>query len=355
MSSLKKKLLYLILILLAIGVIVFIMASVDLYQVWKNIKAVGYLGFSAYFLACILPLICISIGWWIILRSHGIKPSLPQAGKAQLMAYAISFLTPSMYVGGEPLKSYYIGKICATSKTKVFSTSIYAKFQELTSLLILIYLGTIVMLLNASTINIPWSIWGILLLVEVIFGYCFIATVRSIFRNTRFITRLFTWLSNKGLLKKLLDKIIPKVERTEILIHEAFKHDWKAGLLAFVFNFISVAIAFIKPLIFFYFLYGENRFSLVTLAIIFTLSQLLQSFQITPGCIGLFEGGQIGIFALLGIPSTDAAAYLVIIRFVDFLIIGTGVYLGLHYGLVQIARGKITPTVDTSKETYPSK
>ena len=345
----RNYFIYIGLIVVGLGILGLIFALVGVEEILHNLELVGWRGFLAYLALCLMVIVFTVIGWHIVLRSHGIKPSIRHTGIAQFMAYSISFITPSMYLGGEPLKSYYIGKLCHTSKSKIFSTAIFAKFQELAALLLFIYLGTIAMVLQSEKLSLPPGVWITLLVCDVILGLFFYSVVRSIFGNYQFVTRLVRWIGSKGLWKKRIEKIIPKLARTEELIHQAFKHDWRAALLAFFFNLCSITTAFLKPLVFFWFLTGGDVFTLSQLAVIFTLSQFLQSLQVTPGCIGIFEGGQIGIFALIGVELHQAASFLAVIRLIDFLIVGGGIYLAAHYSLVRITKGKISTTPEVSE------
>ncbi|MFA5795475.1 MAG: lysylphosphatidylglycerol synthase transmembrane domain-containing protein [Candidatus Brocadiia bacterium] len=337
----KKGILYSILILIAIGVVVLIFALVGLEKVATNLKLIGIEGFLAYFIAALATLFLTVLGWKIILRSHGINASLAHTSIAQLIGYSISAVTPSMYVGGEPLKAIYIGHLYNTSKTKVFATAVFAKFQELASLIALIYTGTIIMLIEAQQLQLPQGIWTALLVVDIILGLVFFLALRSIIKNSPIFPDLIRWLGRKGIFRRKMEDWAPKMERIELLVHQAFRHDWKAGTRAFIHNFLSIVVACFKPVIFFYFLKGQNAFSLGEIALIFTLTQISLVLPLTPGALGIYEGGQIGIFSLVGILPGDTATFLVIVRFTDLLVVGAGLYMAVHFGLIRITKADV--------------
>jgi len=339
----RHGILYTLLIFIAIVIVVAIFAWVGVDKIIEKFSEIGFLGFILYFAIAITGLLVTVIGWYLILRSHGIKIKFLHATIGQLIGNAIGFITPSLYLGGEPVKAHYIGTTYGISKTKVFSTAFFAKFQELTSLLIFIYAGTLVMLLEAKEVQIPGWMWTALLSVDILLGVIVMLALISIIKNSPIFSNIATWIVKKGILAKKIEKLIPKIINTEELIYHAFRHDWKTGMIAFLFNFLSIIAVIIKPVIFFYFLYHHNIFSLTAIAVIFTLSQILLVFHFTPACIGIFEGGQIGIFAIVGIDAVDAASYLIIYRFVDLILTGGGVYLALHYNLVKF----ISPKIET--------
>ncbi|MBI5779466.1 MAG: flippase-like domain-containing protein [Planctomycetes bacterium] len=339
----KHGLLYTLLIILAIAAIIIIFSLVDFDKVVDNFRKIGFVGVSLFMGVSIAGLVVTVIGWYLILRSHNIKIKFLHATIGQLIGNAIGFITPSMYLGGEPVKAHYIGTAYDISKTKVFSTAIFSKFQELASLILFIYAGTLVMILEAKELQLAKWMWTMLLAVDIFLGIIVLMALRSIIRNSPIFSHIAAWIARRGILTKKIEKIIPKIINTEELIFMAFKHDWKASLIAFLFNFSSIIAAILRPVIFFYFLYHQNIFSLTEIAVIFTFSQILLVFHITPACIGVFEGGQMGIFAIVGINAADAASYLLVYRFVDVVLTGGGLYLALHYNLVKF----ISPKIET--------
>lgn len=352
----KHGLLYMLLIVLAIAAIIIIFSLVDFNQVVDNFKEIGLVGVSLFLGVSIAGLLATVIGWCLILRSHNIKIKFLHATIGQLIGNAIGFITPSMYLGGEPFKAHYIGTTYNISKTKIFSTAIFSKFQELASLILFIYAGTLVMILEAKELQLASWMWTMLLAVDIFLGVVVLLAIRSIIRNSPIFSHIAAWIAKRGILTKQIEKLIPKMINMEELVYQAFKHDWKTALIAFAFNFSSIIAAILRPVIFFYFLNDQNMLSLTQIAVIFTLSQILLVFHVTPACLGVFEGGQIGIFAIVGIGSAAAASYLIVYRFVDVVLTGSGVYLALHYNLVKFISPKIEtlPEIGNNENSLPT-
>ncbi|MEK7309387.1 MAG: lysylphosphatidylglycerol synthase transmembrane domain-containing protein [Planctomycetota bacterium] len=350
----RHGLLYTLLIFIAIVIVVVIFAWVGVDKIIEKFREIGPLGFILYFAVAVAGLMVTVVGWYLILRSHNIKIKFLHAAIGQLIGNAIGFITPSLYLGGEPVKAHYVGTIYGISKTKVFSTAIFGKFQELTCLLLFIYAGTLVMILEAKEVHLPMWMWSTLLTVDIVLGIIVIMTLISIAKNSPVFSHIAAWIARRGILTKKIEKLIPKIINIEELIYQAFRHDWKAGMVAFFFNFLSIIAVVIKPVIFFYFLYHQNIFSLTEIAVIFTFSQILLVFHVTPGAIGVYEGGQIVIFKIVGIGADDALSYLVICRFVDLVLTGGGFYLAIHYNLVKFISPKIeTLPAPGNNENYP--
>lgn len=344
----KKPIIYLLLFLLGLGIIITICAVIGFEKIWMNISAIGWLGTGGFFLAGAVSLALTGIGWWLIMKSYQIKVSPKHVTIAHMIAYCMNLFIPSFYIGGEPFRSYYIGRIYGISKTKVFATAIYAKFMELLAFLLFLYIGTVLIVLSPDYgKQIHPAIRDMIIGMDIFLGLIFVVFFWGILRNSQIITGFLKLLRKIKPFEKLADKIIPKTQRMEELFTEVFRHNWRIGLIVFGLAFIAVAITFVKPVLIFYCLSnGERILTWEELALIFTVGQILLSFHITPGGMGLWEGGQIGVFALMGIGSAVAAAFILIARLSDFLLAGIGGYLIVHFNLVHISKDKIETDVE---------
>jgi uncharacterized protein (TIRG00374 family) len=75
------------------------------------------------------------------------------------------------------------------------------------------------------------------------------------------------------------------------------------------------------------------------------VTNLINMLPHTPGALGVMEGGMLGLFRILGLGSnSDAAAYQVVGRVSDIILILVGAWLIFHYNLQamerRIAQGK---------------
>jgi uncharacterized protein (TIRG00374 family) len=343
----KKPLIYLLLFLLGLGIIITICAIIGFEKIWLNLAAIGWLGAGVFFLAGAISLALTGLGWWLIMKSYQIKVSARHATVAHMIAYGMNIFIPSFYIGGEPFRSYYIGKVYNISKTKVFATAIYAKFMELLAFLLFLYIGTVLIVMSPTYgTKIPPAIRDMIIGVDIFLGFIFVMFFWGILRNFQMLTKLFTFMRKFRLLEKPMDKIIPGTQKMEVLFHEVFCHNWRVGFTAFGLACIAVTITFVKPVLIFYCLNGQIL-SWDELALIFTVGQILLSFHVTPGGMGLWEGGQIGVFHLMGMGSAVAAAFMLIARLSDFLLAGIGGYLIVHFNLVHVPKEELV--VDTDK------
>jgi len=66
------------------------------------------------------------------------------------------------------------------------------------------------------------------------------------------------------------------------------------------------------------------------------ISVLSSLFWVTPGGIGVSEGGFIGIFAIFGISGSEAVAYSFSLKAIQLFFVGFGLVLLAHYGIMRL-------------------
>lgn len=347
-----RTLIYISLVVIALAIIVAVFGLIGFGKIWNNLTTVGWDGFAIYFVITLASLSLTGFGWWLSLRSYKIHISLLRTAIAHLIAFGINLFIPSMYIGGEPFRAYYIGKIYKISKNKILGTAMFAKFVELIVLVLFIYAGTIILVTQPeSTQIISPTLSRILIAIDVIIGVVLAGILWGAFRNLQVLTRLLTVIRKFNVCTNFLDKTIPKIQQMEEINSLVFRHNWRMGFLVMLVCIVSVGITFVKPALLFYFLIGQSRVLTVQeLAFIFIVTQILLSVHLTPAGLGFVEGGNLLFFSYINITSDVAAAYLIISRLIDFLIAGGGCYLMIHYSLTNIGKGKISTIEDVYKE-----
>jgi hypothetical protein len=77
-----------------------------------------------------------ALGWWLLMRAEDLPVTLWTAVQADLMGFPIDFVVPSAYLGGEPLKTLYVARVCQVPTQRVLATVMVAKFQEFGGLIL---------------------------------------------------------------------------------------------------------------------------------------------------------------------------------------------------------------------------
>jgi len=308
---------------------------VDFRQIFSQIGEAGPAGIGAFTLNIFLIFLLDSISWKIILNSYGYSPPFKDILSAKLVGFTINYLTPSMYVGGEPLRTYMIAKKNSLSITRVGATVIVNKFLELGAALFFIYLGSIWTLIEYK---LPREVFIAVLIANIIFGIGIGMIFVSFLYQKKFFTPLIKLIQRVKFFSKPLEKIAPQISEMEDDVFRAFKEHRKNTSFAFGLNLLSGFLVFLKPFIFFYFL--KVILKLPQLALVFALTQLLFAFQFTPGSLGIFEVGEVGIYKLIGIEAHQTLAYTLTVRAIDFSQLGIAASFLFHLGAKKIWRKK---------------
>jgi len=331
----RKTLIFIIGVIVGFILLILIFYFIGIQKVFSQMREVGFLGVSVFLLNAFLVFFIDAISWQVILKSYGHHLPFKDVLTAKLVGIAIGYLTPSMYIGGEPVRVYMTSKKHNLSVTSIGATVIVNKFLELGAGLFFVYLGSIWILIEYP---LPRQIYLAILIVDVLFGLGMgFIFVNFIYENKVF-TPLINFLGRIKLLSKIARKIEPKVSEMEDEVFLAFNQRKRATIFAFFLNMIAGFLIFLKPVIFFYFL--RILLKLSQLSLLFALTHLLLAFQFTPAGLGIFEIGAVGIYKLVGIQANKALAYSLMNRISDSAEVGIAALLAVNLGLKGIFGNK---------------
>lgn len=315
--------------LLGVGIVLAVLHFVSWRQIAQGITALGWKGSLGFFINVSLTFVFWTLSWWVILKSYGVKPSTLAIIKARLSGFAFSYLTPSMYFGGEPVRVYVVSKNLECPKPTLFATVFVEKILEAISLLLFICLGSFYALFSAQ---VPPSLKTNLIVINVLLGTLIILGAINFYRRFFWLTKLVQFITRFLPWKKFLKKATDKIREMEKEIHKAAHQHVKATFLAFLSTMASTFFIYLRPQIFFYYS-QKTLFSFPQLSLIFALTMVLASFfWITPGGLGIAEGGRIGIFALVGISQGGAVAFSFAVKAIELIFVGLGLISLLRFG-----------------------
>jgi uncharacterized protein (TIRG00374 family) len=300
-------------------------------KVFEQIVALHAVGILAVIASVFLAVLTWIVSWDIILRSYGIRLSWPQLIAARLSGYAISYLTPTLYFGGEPVRGLMALKHTSASATRVFATIVVERFLGGLSLIFFILIGSFYAIV-APQVNAAEQ-RAVIASVAFITFWVLVGLI-NFAGNFKWMSRLIRMLGRP--LRRFrhgLEKAADSVRDTEDQIHEAFTLHWRATILAFVMEMIGNFFFYMRPQVFFYFS-AHTTFSFPELSLLFTLTIMLSFFLwLTPGGLGTGEAALIGVFALVGIGQSGAVAFSLIFKFVELLFVALGLALLFREGI----------------------
>jgi uncharacterized protein (TIRG00374 family) len=342
LNMLKKAFLAISLI---IGLALFIFFIQKFGGFGKALEAVAAVGWSGVFCFIALAtgtLVFPGIGWWILMRSEGMKVPLWSTLKANFMGFPINFIAPSMYLGAEPLKTYYIASVTGETKRKILATIVVSKFQEMGALLF-----TMVLAAGIAVWKIDFPRQQEIMVLAALFTLLglFLLAVWGFVTNRQPTVKVINFLaqfgksSRFGRWRRKLARLRTRAEEMEHLIHTAFTKRWKTFVVAQAITTLSALSVLVRPSLYFYFSARHQLVPFEKLSAIYIVVNLINMLPHTPGALGVMEGGIVGLFRLLDLGAdADAGAYQMVGRMADVVLIIFGAWLIFHYNLQAMAK-----------------
>lgn len=315
--------------------------------IWEELKAVGFLGLLAVVGDVALSFLAWTLSWFVLLRGAGIKVRWRKVLSPMLAGSAVTYLTPSAYLGGEPVRAYWVAKEAGVGMAHVMAPTMVERLLGGISLLFFASIGGFFALLSPTASSATKGAVALGLVVMTIFlllgMISFARNLQWLSRGLRALGRLIPW---RGVLHRLAGSASVMEEQ----IYQVLSHRLGHVLGSFLLQLVTVFLTYIRPQIFFYFT-KQVLFTFSELSLFFTLNVFINAFiWLTPGGLGLTDGGRAGVFRLLGLSLSSAFAYNVLFRFVELIQVSLGVYLLLRRGVLSWRFGQIRVEVEGKKE-----
>jgi uncharacterized protein (TIRG00374 family) len=308
---------------------------VGVHDLVQTIGQVGWLCIVLFIVNAAGTQIMPAIGWWMILRAEGIPASLFTTLQANLMGYPLNVMTPSMFLGGEPLKTLYLATVYDAPKGQILATIIVAKFQELGGIILGMVAATALFVWHTDyfTMRLEALLIAALALLIGLFGltlYTFIGPGKP-------LVTIVTFLARYHLFPRLMARLIALAHEVEERIRTTLVYRRRVLLLAQIITCFSAVSIFIRPWIFFRAL-PHVTIGFDQLCVFFVLTNLVNTFTIIPGALGLFEATMAGYAIAAGLGDAEGAAFALVSRLADLTLVTLGVWLIFHHGLTRIVR-----------------
>ncbi|MAG07793.1 hypothetical protein CMI46_03180 [Candidatus Pacearchaeota archaeon] len=294
----------------------------------KNNFNFYYLGLYIFFtLFAFVP-----ITWRLqaILKGYGKKPRFLILLKQTIAAYSLSYITPAVRLGGEPLRAYMLKKECDIDLKTGSSAIILDKFVEFfgSAMLGIVGLVTIIMI-PGFTLELKILFSSILLAAILLVLIFYIRTINS--------KGSFSTLLNLARLSKIkkwknFNKAVIDVEN---LMKDFFSNHKKELFSAGFFYLINGIVFFLE--IKYLLLSIGIETSMIDLILIINIWGLV-NFIPVPGAIGFLEAGQTTLFQVLQGDGTIGFAMALIIRARSLFVIMLGFFLITQFSGSQIIK-----------------
>ncbi|MCF7891111.1 flippase-like domain-containing protein [Candidatus Bipolaricaulota bacterium] len=319
-------------VVLGVAILAAILWYIGPAKVWSQISSLGWDGFALMVGAIVLTFFFWTLAWIVVMKGYGVVAPFSLSFWARIGSFSVSFLTPSMHFGGEPVRALVIERETDSTYSRAFATIVAERITMLAALVTVILIGAMMgVYTRLSTNTLPY-----LVLISLIFFGLVVTLILNFFRKLFLFTRFAAFLKRHLPWTRLLQKAEDSIRHLEKEIGMAFGQHKKHTGVAFLLDLAATVFMFIRPQIYFYYTQGR-LFSIVELTMLFAMISVLSSlFWVTPGGIGVSEGGFIGIFAIFGISGSEAVAYSFSLKAIQLFFVGFGLVLLAHYGIMRL-------------------
>jgi uncharacterized protein (TIRG00374 family) len=320
----KKTIFFLGFLLLGIVLFVFSVLNSGVGNIIKVLKEFSLLKFLFFVGLSFLNFYLYSLRWEIITKVLFKEKKIPTSNFFwnRMAAYALSYVTPSAQMGGEPLRIMLMEEEGVPRKIAVSST-IIDKALEFSTLIIFIACGIAVALFDDRVLvfSKPVMAIGASLMLLVVFWFYY-----SSIKNIGFFSSIYKVLHLKKISR--LQHLEEKLDRFEKEMNGFYKQNPRTLWLLLAISIFTVLFILVEHYLVAWFMGVRLTFLQAFLASTIPYFAYLLP---VPGGLGVLESGHATIFALLGV-SINAFAFVFIIRLRDFIFVLLGLIRGWHKG-----------------------
>jgi len=321
-----------LLLLVGLGAFAALVALSGPREIWESARR---LPFWALFLLLGVELLGLTFwagSWATLLWGAGIRAPLRTVWAAALAGYAVSYITPVAYLGGEPVRGWVVARRTGAAPAAVAGTLVWDRVIAGLVLLGFALVGAGLVLPLLPPQERLWALIGLGGL-----GLAVLLGALSFALGWHWLSRLVAFLGKR---RSRLTSFAQKIQEMEKTMHQLFRGHRGALGAALLLQLLSFLCHYFRP--FFYFGLAQGRWlSFREMGVYFNLNAFLSLFLwLTPAGVGTAEGGRVGILGLLGIAAPAALAFSLIYRFLELVLVGLGFAVMSWYGVgTQVRRG----------------
>ncbi len=285
-----------------------------------------------YYMLAIL-LIISSILVWALRWSLFVKVIHPESNyfellKNLLVGLAMNNITPVFKMGGEAARVYLLKVRHGIRGREGLATV----SSDLTiELIVDILLAMVAVILLMVLLSPPVWLYGILV-VFLVMSFIILFGIVGIYTGQGVIHKIINWCCGKiKRLGKYRETIINKYDTFQANFRNSLSNK-KVFAGATTLTVLRKVITVVK----YYVLFAAFGYEIGIVAILIAVGvgYMLMMVPATPGSLGIFEGGMVSVFVILGVPAGTAAAVVFLDRLIWFwAVTGIGSTLGTYYGL----------------------
>lgn len=321
----KKTILFILSLVIGLALFIGVVAYIGVDEIVGAFKS-----FTWSIIAVVVGLSFLQISitiyrWKLILEAQGDYIPFRKLIAPKMIGYTISFLTPGLYVGGEPVRAYVLKKDTGVRYSRGFASIIVDKILDFTYPLPFLMAAFIYAIF---AYDMPWGVVSAFVLVLFAFIIVLILFYIQTYRGKGFFSSLLRFFQLHRI--KKIRRIIEKMLYFEKLIITFFNHRQALFAKGLLLSLLGGTVIFAQ---FFIVLYALG-ITVSILEILVMMVFMILSFLVPiPASLGSFETGQVIVFSALKYSASIGVAFTLILRVAEVFKVGLGLIFLSNLGL----------------------
>lgn len=265
--------------------------------------------------------------WLTILKAQDCEVGFWTIVRIRLSGFALSYITPSAFLFGEPIRAYMLKEEKKIGWDKSFASVIVDQTILFASLLLAMIVGFIFL---AEHFSLSRGIFYGFLALFAFSLFVFYLFYKKIVRKGEDEEGFFTFLISKTGLSRIgfIQKNLPGIERTEKVMEKFFKEEKKSAVLVILLGVLEVVLD--TSVVFFACYYLGHILSPLESVSIFSFLTFASLIPI-PGSLGSFEVMLTLVFDIFGFGKENGLAFSLIYRLVNISFCAIGLAAFVHF------------------------
>ena len=330
----QKSIFFLVSLILGLLLFLFTGQQAGVDNVLKSISVFPIQIIIAVFLINFIAIAIIgSLRWKLILESQNCKVSFSKVIRAKLAGFLVSYITPSVLVGGEPVRAYMIKERSDCGWEKSFASVVIDQAIYFLTIFLFMLIGFLCLIEYSSLLTEIFYGFGVLIIFVLFTFYIFYSKMLN--RNSNEDGFFMFFIKTIRLDKiKFIKSIEKNIDTTEKMISHFFKKKRKVFIEAFALSILEILLYLTVIWIIIFYLNPIIKITQIV-SIFFLLT--LANFIPIPGSLGSFEMALTFIFDFFNLGKSNGFSFSLIYRIINIALVFIGLFTLIYFELKTVS------------------
>lgn len=312
---------------------VFLLTRVGLRRIWEIIQNVSAINLLMLFGLRLLYWILRTAGWSMVVNAYGRPAPFLQLFQARLAGHAISYLTPSSHLGGEPIRALMVKTL---DRKTALASVIVDKTIELLAMLSFLVAGFVI-----GIVRLSWPPRYIILSLSAVAIATSLVIILYLQQKRGLLAGIFNILEKLRIRFSFIEKNRDKIKETDRLITSFYK-DHRARFRQVLIFYSFLVLFWVGEIHFTILCLGAQSVSFLDSFLIVTLGILAFLLPTVPAALGTYELTYLGLFLVFGLGAGLGMAVTLLRRSLALFWAGIGLLAMLKRQLEKSGKGGLS-------------